>query len=306
MSALPADVLGLQPRGAPAVAPPAPAPAGSSTRCRNEAASVLKPMYCKDVETDNASVTLNPDDLNEKTGPGLEALTNLLETGGSPDFEPPSENRRSFLVGWGLLASLHRQACAVVLLHRNGLGHEAAPNRRYMIETMAQLQWLALDGEEAVDAMNSGFQFSHGGLRKAVDASGFEYDTEVAASADSVRDADLPGKSKNTFLKVRPLLDRLDKNLAPVWLSETQFSHPTLTGVRAYFDDSGEDAVVLFAEPHFGRSPDPAAKSPYVAFMLLYLGMEAFNALMVGSPWKAELDRIAAEGGLTAAAQAAG
>ncbi|MFE4601113.1 hypothetical protein ACFRKE_09665 [Kitasatospora indigofera] len=263
-------------------------------------------MSSKDVESDNTLVTLSADDLNEKAGPGLEALTKLLESGGSADFAPPPENRRSFLVGWGLLASLHRQACAVVLLHSKGLGHEAAPNRRYMIETMAQLQWLALDGEEAVDAMNSGFQYSHGGLRKAVDASGFEYDAEVAASADSVRDADLPGNSKNNFLKVRPLLDRLDKNLVPVWLSETQFSHPTLTGVRAYFDDSAEDAVVLFAEPSFGTSPDPAAKSPYVAFMLLYLGMEAFNALMVGSPWKTELDRIAAEGGLTNSAKAAG
>ncbi|MFJ2192210.1 hypothetical protein ACIOJE_30460 [Kitasatospora sp. NPDC087861] len=147
--------------------------------------------------------------------------------------------------------------------------------------------------------MNKGCQNSHGRLRKAVDASGFEYDGQVAASADSVEDAVIPGNATNVFLNMQPLLDRLDENLAPVWLSETPFSHPTTTGSRAFFDDSGQDTVALFEEPHFGTAPDSAAMSPYIAFMLLHLGMEAFNTLMVGSPRKDELDRMAMAGGLT-------
>jgi hypothetical protein len=41
-----------------------------------------------------------------------------------------------------------------VLLHSNGLGHEAVLNRRLMIEYTAQLRWLARDGEDAADSMN--------------------------------------------------------------------------------------------------------------------------------------------------------
>ncbi|MFI0222968.1 hypothetical protein [Streptomyces lydicus] len=87
---------------------------------------------------------------NRRATAGLEALTELLESGVAA-FSPASEDQRSFLVGWGLLAALHGQASAVVLLHRKGFGHEAAPNRRLMIEYMAQIQWLARDGKDAVD-----------------------------------------------------------------------------------------------------------------------------------------------------------
>ncbi|MFG2683482.1 hypothetical protein [Streptomyces sp. NPDC048392] len=41
--------------------------------------------------------------------------------------------------------------------------------------------------------------------------------------------------------------------------------------------------------------------SPYVAFFFLYLGVVAFNALMVGSPWTDDLRAIGDAAGLTGA-----
>ncbi|MFI6875740.1 hypothetical protein ACIBL6_20120 [Streptomyces sp. NPDC050400] len=85
-----------------------------------------------------------------------------------------------------------------------------------------------------------------------------------------------------------------------VWLAETALSHPSLTGARAYFDDSGDGVVRLFRQPHYGRADDPNAMSPYMAFHLLFLGVGAFNQLMVGEPWSVELTRIGEAGGFTA------
>ncbi|MBC3843098.1 hypothetical protein GXW82_31635 [Streptacidiphilus sp. 4-A2] len=238
------------------------------------------------------------EDLNERAGPCLRALQELIAQG-TADHVPPHEGRRPFYVGWGFLASLERQARAVVSLHQAGLGHEAAPNRRLMIELMAHLEWLAQDGEDAVDSMNKAFQYKHGGLRKAADADGFEYDSGTAASADEVQAAEIPGNPTNQFNVTSKLLGRLGAKLPTVWLTETQYSHATLTGARAFFDDSDANSVRLFNEPHFGSVDAAADASLFVAFMLLFIGMEAFDTLMVGTPWKDVMAPIGIQGGLS-------
>ncbi|MBQ0847457.1 hypothetical protein J8N05_04345 [Streptomyces sp. BH-SS-21] len=235
---------------------------------------------------------------NARAITGLEALTELLESGVAT-FAPASEDQRPFLVGWGLLAALHGQASAVVLLHRKGFGHEAAPNRRLMIEYMAQLQWLARDGEEAVDSLNKAFQHTQEKLRKAIDQGNtFSYDAEVAASADAVAAAVITPNTANQYANTSKLLNSLaTKGLLEVWLSETQLSHSGLTTAQAFRDDSSE-VVRLLARPEYGKASDPSERSPLMACLLLHLGMQAFNDLMAGQPWTADLDRIGREAGL--------
>ncbi|MFE9427896.1 hypothetical protein ACFYNO_33635 [Kitasatospora sp. NPDC006697] len=246
---------------------------------------------------------LTPEQRNDAAMRGHAALTSLLQQDVS-GFFPPAEQRRPALIAWGLVAALQRQACAVVLLHRKGLGHEAAPNRRLMIEYMAQLQWLAKDGDGAVDSMNKAFQYTHSKLRKSVDEGGvFTYDDEVAASADAVAAAEIPPNAANQYSLTAKLLARLGHGLLEIWTSETQLSHAGLTAARAFFEDSSQEAVILHDTPHFGSTPDPSVLSPYMAFMLFYFGVEAFNDLMVGSPWSADLERIASECGLGDAGQ---
>ncbi|MFG2683481.1 hypothetical protein [Streptomyces sp. NPDC048392] len=75
---------------------------------------------------------------------------------------------------------------------------------------MGHLQWLVQDGDDAVEPMNRAFQYTHGGLRRAADAAGYQYDT---GAADAVRDADIPGNPTNEFDLMKKLLDRLGGGL---------------------------------------------------------------------------------------------
>lgn len=255
-------------------------------------------MRCARGLRDGCSVDLSPEQRNERATQGLQGLTELLKQDVG-QYAPAESEHRPFVIGWGLVAALHRQACAVVLLHRHGLGHEAAPNRRLMIEYMAQLQWLARDGEDAADSMNKAFQYTHGRLRKAVDAGDvFTYDREVAAVADAVAAAVVPSNSANEFAATGKLLGRLGNGLLEIWTSETQLSHSGIAAARAFFDDSSDEAVRLYDSPRYGKAPNPNELSPFVAFMLLYFGMEAFNDLMPDKPWTPQLERIARQTGL--------
>lgn len=245
---------------------------------------------------DALRMPIDTDAFNRLAIPGLTALTELI-TNGAADYAPAPEERRPFLVGWGLVAGLNRQAAAVVTLHSKGLAHEAAPNRRLMVEYVAHLQWLVRDGDDAVDSMNKAFQYKHTGLRKAADAAGYQYDEEAA---NAVRDAEIPGNSTNEFSNMSKLLDRLGGGLLQSWLGETQLSHATLTAAGSFYRES-DDAIELFDTPKYGIEGDPMEVSPYIAFFFLLFGMIAFNDLMVGSPWTNDLRAIADAAGLSGA-----
>ncbi|MBL1084206.1 hypothetical protein JK359_19920 [Streptomyces actinomycinicus] len=241
-------------------------------------------------------MTISIAEFNEKAGPGLAALTELLSRGAA-DYAPAPDDRRAFLVGWGQVAALHRQACAVVHLHDAGLGHEAAPNRRLMIEYVAHLQWLVRDGDAAVDSMNKAFQHKHTGLRRAADAGGYQYD---AKAADAVRDAVVPSSPSDEFNIMSKLLSRLGGGLLQSWLAETQLSHASLPAAQCFYRES-DDVLELLNAPTYRLDSDPTDASPYVAFFFLFFGMIAFNELMVGSPWTNDLKVIGNAAGLAGA-----
>ncbi|MFE3721389.1 DUF5677 domain-containing protein [Streptomyces cyaneofuscatus] len=228
---------------------------------------------------------------------GLTALAELIENVGST--LDPDEDNRAYFIAWGLLASMHRQAAAVVLLHRKGLGHEAAPNRRALIEYMAQIRWLAEDGAEAVDTMNLALKVNQKKLRDAADLAGISYDPTIP---DTVQATEIPSNPANQFINLNPLLKRLGAPLLAAWTGETQLAHATLTAAQCFFDDTADDKVVLHGEPTLrSGAANPADHSPSTAFVLLWAAMDAFNDLMKGQPWSEELQRIAAEGRLDGA-----
>ncbi|WP_406839559.1 hypothetical protein ACICHK_31705 [Streptomyces sp. AHU1] len=154
---------------------------------------------------DDLRMGIDIEAFNKAAIPALEALTGLLARGAA-DFAPAPADRRPFLVGWGMVAALHRQAAAVVTLHSKGLGYEAAPNRRLMVEYVAKLQWLVRDGENAVDSMNMAFKYEHSKLRKAADDGGYQYDVDAA---NAVRDAVLPSNPADTYNGTSNLLKHL-------------------------------------------------------------------------------------------------
>ncbi|MGI5135838.1 DUF5677 domain-containing protein [Streptomyces sp. CA-106110] len=231
---------------------------------------------------------------NERAYKGLRDLAEL--TRNVAELAPTEDDRRPFLVAWGLLAAAQRQAHAVVLLHRKGLGHEAAPNRRALLEFMAQIRWLAEDGADAVDSMNRALKESQKRLREAADSAGMTYDPTIA---DVVAATVIPPNSANQFNNFTPLFKRLGGALLAVWRAETQLAHPTLTAAQCFFDDTAPDAVRLYDEPVYRNGADgPTDRSPFVAFAVLWSAMYAFNLLLPSQPWCDALQRIADEGGL--------
>jgi len=209
---------------------------------------------------------------------------------------PTEGDRRPFYVAWGLIAAAERQAAAIVLLHRKGFGHEAAPNRRALLEHMAQIKWLAEDGADAVDSMNRALQQSQKKLREAVDAAGMTYDPTIA---DLVAAAVIPSNSAEQFNNFTPLLKRLGDVFLAVWRAETQLAHPTLTAAQCFFVDTAPEAVTLYSEPVYRlRADAPTERSPFIAFVVMWSAMHAFNQLLPGQPWSDELQRIADEGGI--------
>jgi hypothetical protein len=241
-------------------------------------------------------MTIDVDAYNAKAIPGLEALTKLMLSGVA-EHAPSAEQFRPFQVGWGFLAALHRQAAAVVVLHQAGLGHEAAPNRRLMVEYVAKLQWLVRDGDDAVESMNKAFQNEHGKLRESADAGGYGYDAEAA---DAVRDAVIPSSPTDHLIANKHLLKTLGGGLLQSWLAESPLSHASLVAAGCFYKEVSEK-VELLAEPTYGIEGDPMEVSPYVGFFFVYFGMVAFNDLMVGSPWAEELAAIGVANGLAPA-----
>lgn len=231
---------------------------------------------------------------NQRAYEGLEELAQL--TRDVARLGPAEGDRRPFYVAWGLLAAAERQAAAIVLLHRKGLGHEAAPNRRALLEHMAQIEWLADDGADAVDAMNRALQQSQKKLRDAADAAGMAYDPEIA---DLVAGAVIPSNSAEQFNNFTPLFKRLSDVFLAVWRAETQLAHPTLTAAQCFFDDSARDTVTLYSEPVYRQGVEsPIERSPFIAFVVMWSAMQAFNQLLPGQLWSDELQQIAAEGGI--------
>ncbi|MFJ6509091.1 DUF5677 domain-containing protein [Streptomyces sp. NPDC091879] len=230
---------------------------------------------------------------NDRAYLGLQALAQLVE--GDHPFKPADEDGRAFEVAWGFLAAALRQGSAVVLLHRHGLAYDSAPNRRALLEHAARIWWLAQDGDDAVDAMNRALQKSQKELRKAVDAAGMQYDATIA---DAVQAAELPPSSAETFNHFKHLMERMGPPMAAIWIGESQTAHPTLTSAQLFVTRE-DDTLTLHAEPVYPDGlPTADERAPFIALVLVWMAMLAFNELLAGGPWTDELQEIAADAGI--------
>lgn len=122
---------------------------------------------------------------------------------------------------------------------------------------------------------------------------------ERISRGDMVAAAVIPPNSAEQFNRFTPLFKRFGDALLAIWRAETQLAHPTLTAAQCFFDDTGPDTVRLYDEPTYREgAPSPADRSPYIAFVVLWCAMYAFNQLLPDQPWSDELQRIADAGGI--------
>jgi hypothetical protein len=224
---------------------------------------------------------------------GLEDLARLVEEGG-PMVAAESDDR-AFQVAWGLLATAHRQAAAIVLLHRHGMGYDTSPNRRALLEHAARIWWLAEDGADAVDVMNRALQKTQANLRAAADDAGMKYDPTIA---DIVATTELPPNKAETYNRFSHLMKRIGPPMLAIWIGESMIAHPTLTGSQL-FSREENGVLTLLAEPTYPEGfPGPDEHAPTIALVLTWHAMCSFNRLLDGEPWTDELQRIAAEAGI--------
>ncbi|MET8822322.1 MULTISPECIES: DUF5677 domain-containing protein [Streptomyces] len=235
-------------------------------------------------------------DETERAYRGLDALAGLADGISAAPLAPAGSDARPFFVAWGLLATVHRQAAAVVLLHRHGLGHETAPNRRSMLEHAAQIWWLAEDGTDAVDSMNHALKYKQQRLRESADGAGITYDSTIA---DAVQAAVLPPTPAQTYNNIGHLLKRIGPPLHAIYVGESMLAHASLTSAERFYSDPSADTVELLSEPRYPEDyPGPDARAPYIALVLVWFAMSSFNRLLVGQPWTSDLQCIARDAGI--------
>ncbi|MFK4107349.1 hypothetical protein [Streptomyces sp. NPDC002176] len=230
--------------------------------------------------------------VNDHACQGLQAMAELIET---TELRPTDQDVSAFRIAWGLLAGAHRQAVAIVLLHRESFGHDTAPNRRALLEHAARIWWLAEDGTDAVICMNRALQRSQASLREAADAAGISYPTEIA---DAVAAEDIPSNRREVYNSFTPLMQRIGAPLLAIWRSESMSAHPTLTAAQA-FSRYENNTLTLLAEPEYPQGVDsPGQYAPLIAATLLWHAMNSFNRLLAGEPWTAALQQIGKDTGI--------
>lgn len=73
---------------------------------------------------------------------------------------------------------------------------------------------------------------------------------------------------------------------------ESRFTHPTPTGVQMFFKDNGEAIHVSQAPIH-----EEIVACQLYCLWILHIAMLAFNEVLAGKPWTAELGQVAKEYG---------
>lgn len=235
-------------------------------------------------------MTTKPDETSERIHTGVLRLAELV--GSQLPDDVPYERPRAFLVGWGLLACLMRQACVVIRLQRDGFELEAAPNQRLMIEYMAKLRHLAEHGETAIDSMNSATRYAVGGLLNEVDQKGhFPVDAVTRATAATTASTEVPKRPTDQYNHVGKVVKDFGGPFHELWKALTALSHPGTAAAQLFFKYEPEGNV-LYDVPQGQAEPPITQARTLLTYQALLEGMYAFNRIMPDAPWAAELDQI--------------
>jgi hypothetical protein len=201
---------------------------------------------------------------------------------------------RAAQVGWGIFFTVAHQIRAVLTLHRDKVCFSSGPNRRTIIEYALFLVWLADDGDVAVDALNRSLQNNQkllaSQLRDGSLLDQFPAHTQQEL-AKTVAEPLVPHPDER-LLKPWHLIEEYDSSLKPFYAAESRFSHVSMTSVQFFVKTHG-DAVSLTQMP----DPEETISCPEFCLHTFAQALAAFNRLLVGQPWTAELARIADEFG---------
>ena len=162
---------------------------------------------------------------------------------------------RSARVGWGTMLNVAHLVRGIRTLHAAGQCHAAVPLLRSAIEYTAGTIWLADAGEDAVDVLNRGLQYSHGKLLKHLGGIGVDLDASFPAEAVQVfRDTmavQLSPHPDEWLIRFSRLLAEygFDK-VIPVYDVLSGLTHLSLLGAQEFFQ-AKDDGTHLSLHPLF-------------------------------------------------------
>jgi hypothetical protein len=213
----------------------------------------------------------------------IETMTSALEGLSSEGSVQIVHGReRVFLLAYGWWAFIVRCSQAVVVLRRAGLGHEAGPIVRGILQHGMVLQWLVDTGDDAVDAVA-------------------EYgDNNVRKLLRTMTDAKWPPVEGLTMsappapVRRNPLVHRIEdfsqlciaydaRQLYVPFRLLSAYVHPTMVGARAYIDE----ATVELSSNALGDD------SPFLiqTTMCLIQATKVINQLLAGGPLRAAISQ---------------
>jgi len=228
------------------------------------------------------------------SGEGIARLDALI----TPDLWSRVDGvNRASVVGWGTMLNVVHLVRGIRTLHAAGQCHAAVPLLRSLMEYTLGTIWLADAGDEAVDVFNRRLQGSHGKL--LADLGDTDLEARFPAEAVQIfRDtlaAQLPAHPDERLGPFRHLLVEFGfEQMIPVYNVLSGITHLSLEGAQTFFEDR-EGAIRLSQHPFRGE----VAPCEQICLGMQFDAMLAYNQLLTGQPWAAELSSIATDHGLS-------
>jgi hypothetical protein len=187
---------------------------------------------------------------------------------------------------------------AVRTLHAAGQCYAALSLLRSVMEYALGTIWLADAGEDAVDVLNRKLQGSHKKL--LADLGGTDLDAafpaEAVRSFRNVLAAELSSSPDLQLSAFKHLLQAYELDqMVPVYNVLSGIAHLSLEGAEAFFQDKGDGAIRLSQQPGKGE----AAWCEEISLGMQFDTMLAYNKLLNGRPWTADLAAIAKDHGMS-------
>jgi len=204
---------------------------------------------------------------------------------------------RSSVIGWGLFFNVAHQVRAVLTLHQAGACGAASPNRRSALEYAITLRWCVDQGDRIGDIYNRKLRGDQIQLAKAIKADGTKdrYRDAYKIMVETVKTVNetIPADPNEKLVKIDNLIKGygLTKEWS-LYTAESRFTHPTPTGVQMFFKDDGEAIHVSQTPIH-----EEIVACQLYCLWILHIAMLAFNEVLTGKPWTAELEQVAKEYG---------
>lgn len=181
-------------------------------------------MPTNDHQATEANYQVSAEQAREAISTLIDAFANLTNSG-EVNVQATRQDLFTSVFGWW--AWITNSSKLILLAHDNGLGHEASPNVRSVLEHAVVMQWVIDDEEAATTAIAA----------KAADDRRKLFDEATKQNWTIPEDITRPAPTQQTMLDFASLCGRYNaKNYYIPYRLLSAHAHPTAKGAEAYLD----------------------------------------------------------------------